>query len=120
MTMVSQIALQLCYWIFIHNIKIFYLNMWKLLVNEPVCCRYNSQLHNQSISSMFLSGISCWEIVDLDWRIDFALRSKHGGRENYPVKITRSKASITVIVVEFLIVVIAAIIAVISFCSIMK
>lgn len=25
------------------------------------------------------------EIVDIEWRLDYVVRSKHGGRENYPL-----------------------------------
>jgi len=36
-------------------------------------------------------GISAWEIISLDWRIDFAIRSKQGGRDNTPVYLLELK-----------------------------
>jgi len=38
------------------------------------------------LSAQFLLGISAWEIISVDWRIDFAIRSKQGGRDNTPVR----------------------------------
>jgi COMM domain containing 3 len=30
-------------------------------------------------------GISAPMIVDIDWRLDYSIRSKHGGRNNIPM-----------------------------------
>lgn len=34
---------------------------------------------------LFLIGISAPMIVDIDWRLDYSIRSKHGGRNNIPM-----------------------------------
>jgi hypothetical protein len=33
----------------------------------------------------FATGISAPMIVDIDWRLDYSIRSKHGGRNNIPM-----------------------------------
>lgn len=35
--------------------------------------------------SLSISGITMPSIVGVEWRLDYVVRSKHGGRENFPL-----------------------------------
>jgi len=42
-------------------------------------------LNNHDLSYLILTGISAPQLVDVDWRLDYHVRSKLGGKENKPI-----------------------------------
>mmetsp|Transcript_8955 Transcript_8955/g.9472 ORF Transcript_8955/g.9472 Transcript_8955/m.9472 type:complete len:183 (-) Transcript_8955:140-688(-) len=53
-------------------------------VSELLCELYNQHQEN-IINHLENTGISSPIIVDIDWRLDYSIRSKHGGRNNIPM-----------------------------------
>lgn len=54
-------------------------------VNGKALAAFYEQHQNTLISHIEATGIAAPTIVGLDWRLDYSVRSKHGGRENVPM-----------------------------------
>lgn len=54
-------------------------------VNANTLVNLYTQHQQTLISHMEATGIATPCIVGLDWRLDYSVRSKHGGRENVPM-----------------------------------
>lgn len=50
-------------------------------VTRSICDLYE-QHSGTLIAHMETSGISFPELIGMDWRLDYSIRSKHGGRKN--------------------------------------
>ncbi len=53
--------------------------------NAYVLVDLYTQHQTTLISHMEATGIAAPSIVGIDWRLDYSVRSKHGGRENIPM-----------------------------------
>ena len=55
------------------------------IANAPILVDLYKQHQTILITHMEATGIAAPAIVGLDWRLDYSVRSKHGGRENAPM-----------------------------------
>jgi len=53
--------------------------------NAKSIVSFYTQHQNTLITHIETTGIAAPSIVGLDWRLDYSVRSKHGGRENVPM-----------------------------------
>jgi len=53
--------------------------------NAKSIVSFYTQHQNTLITHIEATGIAAPSIVGLDWRLDYSVRSKHGGRENVPM-----------------------------------
>lgn len=61
------------------------LNENNVTLNAQVIIALYSQHKDTLIEHIEATGIAAPSIVGLDWRLDYSVRSKHGGRENVPM-----------------------------------